>query len=1566
MASLGKLWFELGLKDRTDKDIEEIRKGVEKRLKSLNVDIGLNSTALRNSIENALRGQQFKIDVVVDKANTTKLIQDAIAKAGINTNVTASDVRAKRIEEINNRINNSNEKQRLQIQKLQEQLRKLRGEYTSTSSSGKRYGDSLGGITKNMRTQFNLAVQLRNQLANIYSVYAAERFLTSIIEIGGEFQKQRVALQTMFQDATKADVLFGQIKELSVESPFEFKELAGYTKQLAAFNIPYEEMYDTTKRLADISAGVGVDMGRIILAYGQVRSAEFLKGTELRQFTEAGIPLLQQLADKFTELEGRVVSVGEVFDRISKREVSFQMVKDVLWDLTNEGGQFYNMQGALADTLAGKLSNLRDAYDVMLADIAESNNSTLSAGLDMITDTMNHWESLSRYILSAVAAYGAYKAAVIALTVAERTYRSVQASSILLSRTQTMLNAIRATQGLTSATKAQIIVQRTLNAVMSANPIIAVAAAIAGLAGAFFLFSDKAKSTQEIITGMNESLGTLQKNFEEVSGIDKLIDEYETLSNNQNRTVQESERLETITSSLRSHFRGAAMEVDAYSGSLQLSVDKMRELNAEQKRNYEISAQTSIKEAENRQKDLEEKIAFLNKQIKAGSGRIHIGEATNTEDWFAVGYVTDKDVSDMANQVIQYEDELKKLRESTQNTKDFLQRLGSVSDDSNLVPTLTGWRKAINDFIEGNDNLKNLVPKEAEEYQDWLKRLKEDLSEAKDELARKEGTQGLFPQSDIDAAKKRVQELQAIVDKFNISIESDSKKTEKDPIAERFQKQLDLMTEAMSTYNKYESMLGKEGAIRAVNEDSRFAGLNFNPDTFRQNLEQMQAELQKVMGDNDARIKVNESIGKDIVNIGLNEVKRNTEKALDVMRRTIEENTARWDLYKDLFNITGNRDMSMRFAFGIDASSMDGIYSQVDYLKSNLLKITGRTFDELENLTNGELQSLLGSKDEEVKSLLTQIRNTTQQESDAIIKNIVQLIQKYASEADKIKTLEAQRDKGLNDLRGSSFYAALSEEDRKLAEDAILKEYANQISEIREESAKLLPIWQDLFGDTTDMGYRSLRKLVEEAKAFANTAKEVQNPETGKTEYHLTGTDAEGNIKEVVLSLEEYLRLLNQIRDVEMDMEKDNPFETLVKSINDFRNAKDGSKEKERALKQIGISAHEAAEMVAEITDAWSGMFDALGNEGAADALSFAGDMLGEIGSLAEGLTSGNPIQMATSALTFIPNIISSIANFHDKKLDRAIQKSALEVQKLQNAYTNLQTVIERQLGNITEKQTDALIQNLEQQRSEIEKQMQAEDDKKKTDASKIEDYKQQIAELDDQIKYFYEDLANELYSIDLKDWASQLSNSIVNAWRNGEDAAEAFKQTASDILADVASEMLKMAILEPMFERLRNQLPQMMEDGSLDSGELGIIAEQLLNIQGGYEQALAYLDQIDKELYDRTNGELSLKDTSSTSSTTTGNAGIQASEETMQLTNSYLNAIRQDVSVIRNIIESTGTAHLPTISITAQAQLQQLNMIAENTRRNADAAAAIQSFLQNDLSGVITTTSGGKALRVK
>ena len=169
-----------------------------------------------------------------------------------------------------------------------------------------------------------------------------------------------------------ANTISSQINTLAVKSPFGIMELNQYAKQLTAFQIPYNELYDTMKRMADVSAAVGVDMGRIILAYGQVRAAKFLKGTELRQFTEANIPLIDMLAERFTKLKGEIVSAGDIMDMISNKEVSFEDVKAVLWELTGEGGRFYNMQEVLSESVSAKWKNLADAIDLMFADIADS------------------------------------------------------------------------------------------------------------------------------------------------------------------------------------------------------------------------------------------------------------------------------------------------------------------------------------------------------------------------------------------------------------------------------------------------------------------------------------------------------------------------------------------------------------------------------------------------------------------------------------------------------------------------------------------------------------------------------------------------------------------------------------------------------------------------------------------------------------------------------------------------------------------------------------------------------------------------------------------------------------------------------------------------------------------------------------------------------------------------------------------------------------------------------------------------------------------------------------------
>lgn len=201
-------------------------------------------------------------------------------------------------------------------------------------------------------------------------VFGAQQFAMSIITTGGEIEKQHIALQSILGDMQNANTMFNQIKELALNSPFTFSELNRDVKQLAAYGVEYDQLYDTTKRLADMSSGLGVSFDRIALAFGQVQARGWLDGKELRQIAYAGIPLLNKLSEFYSKQEGRNVSTSEIKTRISNREVSFDDVKSIFWQMTDAGGQFYNMQQVLSETLLGRYNKLKDAWEIMLAEFA--------------------------------------------------------------------------------------------------------------------------------------------------------------------------------------------------------------------------------------------------------------------------------------------------------------------------------------------------------------------------------------------------------------------------------------------------------------------------------------------------------------------------------------------------------------------------------------------------------------------------------------------------------------------------------------------------------------------------------------------------------------------------------------------------------------------------------------------------------------------------------------------------------------------------------------------------------------------------------------------------------------------------------------------------------------------------------------------------------------------------------------------------------------------------------------------------------------------------------------------
>lgn len=244
-------------------------------------------------------------------------------------------------------------------------------------------------------------------------IYGAKQFVDSIIQAGGLIDQQHIALRSILGDMQNADIMFQQIKSLALESPFTFSDLNKDVKQLAAYGVEYDDLYDTTKRLADMASGLGVSFERIALAFGQVRSRGWLDGKELRQISYAGIPLLNKLSEYYTKKEGKNVSTSDVKTRITGRGVDFEDVKQVFWEMTDAGGQFFNMQSVMSDTLLGKYNKMKDAWEIMLSDMASSETMSgkfLKGILELIAKLIQNIHTLGPAIIAAFSGFALHKA----------------------------------------------------------------------------------------------------------------------------------------------------------------------------------------------------------------------------------------------------------------------------------------------------------------------------------------------------------------------------------------------------------------------------------------------------------------------------------------------------------------------------------------------------------------------------------------------------------------------------------------------------------------------------------------------------------------------------------------------------------------------------------------------------------------------------------------------------------------------------------------------------------------------------------------------------------------------------------------------------------------------------------------------------------------------------------------------------------------------------------------------------------------------------------------------------
>lgn len=418
----GQSGLALGMPEGSAEDLNKKIAAIQRRLEVLNnfkVNIPFNSNQITkiDTLIQKLQGRLEKLQSSLRKTSTNELL---------NINPTSINQANNLISELTNRRNalnttdaNYNRTLTLLNRKIQEH-NKFVNEATSYGTKMQQTNQKNAASSKEFSEELTKQSRMMREFVNTIKTYAGFYFFRDmfqeLVAIRGEFELQQVSLRAIIQDARRADQIFSQIKGLAVISPFQFSDLVGYTKQLAAFQIPVNELYGTMKSLADVSAGLGVDMGRIILAYGQIRSAGVLRGQELRQLTEAGIPALDSLRKKLEEVRGVAQTTDDVFDAISTRQIPFEYIREMFTTMTEDGGMFYKMQEIQAASLKGMVSNLADSYKIMMNDIGEANDSVLKGIVGSITDAMNNWRYFSKAIEGVTVGYVALKGLQLART----------------------------------------------------------------------------------------------------------------------------------------------------------------------------------------------------------------------------------------------------------------------------------------------------------------------------------------------------------------------------------------------------------------------------------------------------------------------------------------------------------------------------------------------------------------------------------------------------------------------------------------------------------------------------------------------------------------------------------------------------------------------------------------------------------------------------------------------------------------------------------------------------------------------------------------------------------------------------------------------------------------------------------------------------------------------------------------------------------------------------------------------------------------------------------------------
>lgn len=358
---------------------------------------------------------------------------------------------------------------RLRLEKLEEGVKEMEKMLNDSMKSSQKETDKLQQSINNLA---------KGAMA-FFTLSQAKAFVSQVIEVRSQFQQLEISFGTMLKSKEKANALMAQLTDLAAKTPFGLEEVSEGAKRLLAFQVPAQEVTETLRRMGDVAAGLGVPMGQLIHVYGQVKAQGKLMTNDLYQFMNAGIPIIAELS----KVVGK--SETEIKEMVSAGKIGFPEVQAVIKNMTNEGGLFFNLMAEQSKSLGGQISNLGDSFDQMLNEIGKASEGYISGAIQGVSFLVENYQTLGKVIAGLIATYGTYRTAALVNIALTKGWSIATKEDAIAKGIQT------------AATKAQTIATAALNTVMKANPYVLVATAVVGLGIAMWALKDNTTAAEK-------------------------------------------------------------------------------------------------------------------------------------------------------------------------------------------------------------------------------------------------------------------------------------------------------------------------------------------------------------------------------------------------------------------------------------------------------------------------------------------------------------------------------------------------------------------------------------------------------------------------------------------------------------------------------------------------------------------------------------------------------------------------------------------------------------------------------------------------------------------------------------------------------------------------------------------------------------------------------------------------------------------------------------------------------------------------------------------------------------